>query len=372
MLNMDAVYNRPFLTVEKMPVALGGYLEANTLYQSEAGVSEGLSFQARRLTIFMSASINKRIKFLSEMEFEDGTKEIGIEFAALDVSFHPALNFRGGIIMNPIGAFNQNHDGPKWEFVERPDVAVNLLPATWSNAGFGVYGKTYKGDWILGYEAYLTNGFNNNIIDNEASKTFLPAAKENERRFEESSNGQPLLTGKVSIKNRKIGEIGLSYMGGVYNKFEEDGLTLDEKRRVDVVAIDWNTTMQKTGTYIVGELVYTWVDVPSTYTQQFGSKQKGVFIDVVQPILKKSIFDWDNATLNLAARFDYVDWNLGTFKETNADIGDVLWAITPAISFRPSSQTVFRLNYRYQWQKDLLNNAPAKSASWLFGFSSYF
>jgi len=26
MMNMDAVYNRPFLTVGKMPVALGGYL----------------------------------------------------------------------------------------------------------------------------------------------------------------------------------------------------------------------------------------------------------------------------------------------------------------------------------------------------------
>jgi len=150
-LNMDAVYNRPFLTTDKFPVALGGYLEANSFYSSEDGVSEGLSFQAKRLTVFMSASISKRIKFLSEIEFEDGTKEIGIEFAAMDVTFHPAFNFRGGIIMNPIGAFNQNHDGPKWEFVERPDVTVNMLPATWSNAGFGLFGKTHKkiGYWDM-------------------------------------------------------------------------------------------------------------------------------------------------------------------------------------------------------------------------------
>ena len=186
LLNMDAAYNRPFLTVNNMPVALGGYLEANSIYNSEDGVSEGLSFQARRLTMFMSASITKRIKFLSELEFEDGTKEIGIEFAAMDVAFHPALNFRGGIVMNPIGAFNQNHDGPKWEFVERPDVAVNMLPATWSNAGFGLYGKTYKGNWVFGYEAYLTNGFDNSIIDNEENRTFLPATKDNKERFEEA------------------------------------------------------------------------------------------------------------------------------------------------------------------------------------------
>jgi len=371
-LNMDAVYNRPFLALKNTPVALGGYLEANSIYSSEDGVTEGLSFQARRLTIFMSATISKRIKFLSEIEFEDGTKEIGIEFAALDVSLHPALNFRGGIIMNPIGAFNQNHDGPKWEFVERPDVAVNLLPATWSNAGFGLYGKTHKDNWILGYEVYLTNGFDNSIIDNEENKTFLPASKANEERFEESNNGRALFTGKVAIKNRNIGEIGFSYMGGVYNKFEEDGLTLDKKRRVDVFAIDLKTTIKKTGTYIVGEVVFIKVDVPSTFTQQFGTKQVGAFIDVVQPILKRKVLDWDNATLNLAARLDYVDWNVGTFNETKTDIGDNLWAITPAISFRPSAQTVFRLNYRYQWQKDILNNPAAKTASWLFGFSTYF
>ena len=371
-MNMDAAYNRPFLTVNKMPVALGGYLEANSFYSSEDGVSEGLSFQARRLTVFMSATITKRIKFLSELEFEDGTKEIGIEFAAMDVAFHPALNLRGGIIMNPIGAFNQNHDGPKWEFVERPDVAVNMLPATWSNAGFGLYGKTYKGNWILGYEAYLTNGFDNSIIDNEENKTFLPATKENEERFEENNSGKALATGKIAIKNRKIGEIGFSYMGGIYNKFEDDGVTLDQKRRVDVFAIDLNTTIQKTGTYIVGEVVWVMVDVPSTFTQQYGNKQQGAFVDVVQPILKRKIFDWEKATLNLAARLDYADWNMGKFNETGTEIGDDLWAITPAISFRPSSQTVIRLNYRYQWQRDILNNPAARTATWMFGFSTYF
>lgn len=371
-LNMDASYNRPFLALKKTPVAVGGYLEANSLYNGEDGVNEGWSFQARRLTIFMSASIAKRIKFLSEIEFEDGTEEILIEFAALDVTLHPALNFRGGIILNPIGAFNQNHDGPKWEFVERPDVAVNLLPATWSNAGFGLFGKTHKENWIFGYEVYLTNGFDGSIIDNEENKTFLPAAKDNSSRFEESFNGSALLTGKVAIKNRNIGEIGFSYMGGVYNQFEADGLTLDKKRRVDVFAIDLNTTVEKTGTKVISEVAFINVDVPETFTQQYGSKQWGAFVDVVQPILRKRVLNWDNATLNVAARLDYIDWNVGTFNETGMDIGEELIAITPAISFRPTPQTVFRLNYRYQWQKDILNNPAAKAASWLFGISTYF
>ena len=274
--------------------------------------------------------------------------------------------------MNPIGGFNQNHDGPKWEFIERPDMAVNMFPATWSNAGFGVYGKSYLKAWTVGYEAYLTNGFDNSIIDNGESKTFLPASKGNHERFEESSNGNPLFTGKLAIRNRKIGEIGLSYMGGIYNTHFSDGVVLDVKRRLDVFAIDFNTTIKKSGTYIVGEFASVKLDIPETYTQQYGNKQKGLFVDVVQPIIKKKILDWDNAVVNVAMRFDYVDWNVGTFNEIGTDIGDEITSITPAISFSPTPQTVFRMNYRYYWQKDILNNPPALGASWMFGFSTYF
>src|SRR5690349_18476800 len=223
-MNIDAVYNRPFLQLGKLPVAIGGYAEANYQYLQENGISEGHQFQMRRMTLFVSSSIAKRIKFLSEIEFEDGTKEINIEFASVDFEFAPLLNFRGGVVMNPIGSFNQNHDGPKWEFVDRPFSSTQMLPATWSNVGFGVYGKKYSKNWVYGYEAYLTNGFDASIISNKENKTFLPAAKENPERFEESFNGSPLVTGKIAVRYNKIGELGLSYMGGVYNKFRDDGL----------------------------------------------------------------------------------------------------------------------------------------------------
>ncbi|NDC42781.1 MAG: hypothetical protein EBZ77_14735, partial [Chitinophagia bacterium] len=188
-LNMDAVYNRPFMSVGKLPVALGGYAEANWQHLGTDGVTEGHQFQARRLTLFVASGISRRLRFLSEIEFEDGAKEINVEFAALDMEVTPLLNLRGGIIMNPIGAFNQNHDGPKWEFVDRPVSATQMLPATWSNAGFGIYGKKFRGDWAYAYEVYLTNGFNDKIIDNNTGRTSLPAAKEVKDRFEESFNG---------------------------------------------------------------------------------------------------------------------------------------------------------------------------------------
>ncbi|MGQ0740516.1 MAG: hypothetical protein ACT4OJ_15810 [Bacteroidota bacterium] len=371
-LNMDALYNRPFLQVGKLPVALGGYAEANYQYLQQDGVTEGHQFQMRRVSIFISSSIANRIKFLSEIEFEDGAKEIGIEFASLDIEFNPLLNLRGGIVLNPIGAFNQNHDGPKWEFVDRPVSATQMLPATFSNAGFGLYGKKYSKDWVYGYEVYLTNGFNDRIISNSANKTFLPATKEDPERFEESFNGRMLVTGKLAIRNNKIGELGLSYMSGVYNKFEDDGLVLDKKRRVNVFAIDLNTTIAATKTFINAEWAMVKVDVPDTYTEQFGERQHGGFLDLVQPVIRKTIFGFEKSVINAALRLEYVDWNKGKFQSTGGNIADDFFSVVPAISWRPTAQTVLRFNYRYNWQKDILGNPPSKLAGFQFGVSTYF
>lgn len=371
-LNMDAVYNRPFLTFDKIPVSIGGYVEVKGEHLGTDGVSEGLAFSLQRMTLFVASSIHRRIKFLSEVEFEEGGREIAIEFAALDLELHPLLNFRGGIIMNPIGAFNQNHDGPKWEFSDRPLSAVQMLPATWSNVGFGAFGKRSSGAWTFGYEAYLTNGFDASIINNTQDHTFLPAAKQNPERFNESFNGVPLVTAKIAVRHQRIGEIGLSTMGGVYNKFQDDGLKLDERRRVDVIAVDANSRLTKWGTSIVGEWAWVMVDVPATFTQQYGSRQRGGFLDIVQPLKQGRIFGFENASLNVACRFERVDWNVGTFRETGGDIGDDVWAIVPAVSFRPSPETVIRLNYRHMRQRDVLGNPPSITGGFQFGVASYF
>ncbi|MES2848374.1 MAG: hypothetical protein V4685_04925 [Bacteroidota bacterium] len=372
LLNMDAVYSRPFVAVGKLPVSVGGYMEANWQHLGTDGVSDGHQFQFRRMTLFVASTISKRIKFLSEIEFEPAEKEIAIEFAAVDVELHPLLNLRGGMIMNPIGAFNQNHDGPKWEFTDRPIAATQMLPATWSNAGFGLYGKQYNKNWMFGYELYASSGFDNSIIENSENKTFLPAAKENTERFEELASGSPLITAKVALRHSKIGELGLSYMGGIYNKWKDDGIVIDDKRSLAVFAIDFNSTIAKTKTFVTAEWAWINVEVPETYTEQFGNKQQGGFIDIVQPVLKRNILGWKDATLNIALRGEYVDWNVGKFKSTGTNIGENLWSIMPAISFRPTSQTVLRLNYRHQQQKDILSNPASKTGGFSVGISTYF
>jgi hypothetical protein len=374
-MNMDAIYNRPFLKFGKVPAAVGGFVDSNSSYFVTDGETEGLSFQIPCLTVFMSSSLTKRIKFLTEIEFEGSTKRVNLDYAAVDIELHPLVNLRGGVIINPIGGFNQNHDGPRWEFVSRPLSATTIIPAVWCNSGFGLYGKYRKANFAWGYEAYITNGFDDRIIINalsNQSRTWLPASKQNPDRLMESFNGVPLLTFKTAVRHNNIGEFGISWMGGVYNKFEDNGITIDKQRRVDLVAIDFNTKIPKLKTFITGEWVWAFIDIPSTYTQQFGKQQAGGFIDIVQPILKRKMLGWDDAVINLNWRTEYADYNIGTFTETGGNIFDHLVAIVPGISFRPSQQTVIRANYRYHWQWDLFGNPPTKTAGFQFGVSTYF
>jgi hypothetical protein len=114
------------------------------------------------------------------------------------------------------------------------------------------------------------------------------------------------------------------------------------------------------------------IDIPPTYSQQFGNKQQGGFLDIVQPVLRRKMLGWENSVLNIVFRTEYTDYNVGTFNETGGNIYDHVFAIAPGISFRPSQQTVIRANYRYHWQRDLLGNPASRTAGFQFGFSTYF
>ncbi len=186
--------------------------------------------------------------------------------------------------------------------------------------------------------------------------------------------GQNFLINKDIIK--KIADIGIINkdtniieIGPGSGSLTEELLKRNAKQ---IFAIDFNTAIPKSNTVITAEWAWTFIDVPDTYTQQYGNKQQGGFIDIVQPIIKKKMFGFEKASFNAALRVEYVDWNIGTFNETGQNISDDVFSIVPAISFRTSPQTVLRLNYRYQWQTDILGNPASKTAAIQFGISSYF
>lgn len=368
-INQDAIYDRPFITMGESRTAVGGYVEGNTNYFSEDGVSEGFSMELRRFNIFLYSSIHSRIRFLSELEFEHGTEEIALETAMLDFELHPAFNFRGGIILPQIGMVNANHDSPKWEFVERPLSSTEIIPTTLSEVGFGFHGKLYAGNNIISYDAYLVNGLQDGVILNPVGRTHLESGK-NLERFAEDNNGTPMYNAKISFSNRKVGELGLSWYGGIYNRFRNEGVRIDEIRSLSLFAADFNTQVGKL--QLQGEAAAVSIDIPESISEIYGDRQWGGFIDLIYPIIKRKILVFEKAIVNASLRAERADYNIGTFTLTDTRIGDEVTALAAGLSLRPVAGTIIRANYRYHWIYDILGNPSARLGGIQVGIASYF
>jgi len=366
----DAIYNRPFIFEnKKTSTAIGGYLEANSNYFSVDGVSEGFSMEMRRFNIFLFSTIIPRVKFLAELEFEHGTEEIALETAQVDIEFNPALVLRAGIIVVPIGAFNQNHDSPNWEFIERPLVATEIIPSTLSEVGFGFNGKFILPFFLLTYDAYLFNGLTDGIILNKEGRTFFQSGK-SEERLAEDNNGSPSFSSRIALKTYDFGEIGLSYYGGIYNSYKIEGETVDEQRMYSIMAVDFNTRLLKT--VIQGEFALNTLDVPPDIDDIFGKEQWGGYLEIIHPLISGPLFGFEKSVINGGLRMEYVDYNTGDFASTGKNIFDDVRSVSLALSYRPSQNTAVRANYMYQWIRDALGNPTVKNAGFQFGIASYF
>jgi hypothetical protein len=137
----------------RLPVA--GYMEAHLNKQSgEPAVAD-----FHRFVLLFGHSFSQRIKFWSELEIEhalleggEERGEVALEQAYLDFLFKPWLNFRGGMILSPVGIVNERHEPPAFNGVERPFVETLIIPTTWREIGVGV-----TGDLGLGfrYRTYM-------------------------------------------------------------------------------------------------------------------------------------------------------------------------------------------------------------------------
>lgn len=367
----EAIYNRPFiLNNGASNTAIGGYLEANSNYASTNGLSEGMSFEFRRFNVFLYSSLHPRIKFISELEFEHGTEEISLETALIDFIVSPALTFRAGILLTPLGGFNQNHDSPRWEFIDRPLVSTQIIPSTLSEPGAGVRGSFYLPQIDLTYEAYGVNGLGSGVAFNNTGRTSLRAGK-NQETFAEDNNGKPSFTGKISASNDLAGTLGLSYYGGPYNDFRREGDIVEVERDLHIYAADYHGEFPWFS--VVGEAAYTDINLPKELRDMLGDKQWGCFGDLIVPVWSPNLLGTDGEVLNANLRFERVDYNIGNFTTTKKNKGNDATATVLGISYRPTTDLVIRLNYRHHWESDLLDNTPlVQSNNLQVGFATYF
>jgi hypothetical protein len=353
------VFDKPYLTRLLGRTAIGGYAEAHARWERSDGVTEEVGFVPKRFNIFTATQVSDFVRIGGELEFEEGTEEIRLEYAAIDVAIHPALALRAGMILSPLGRFNLSHDSPLNEFTDRPLVSTELLGVALSEPGLGVLGQISLGGVArITYEFYAVNGFHDGLIADAPDGTRIPAGRANV----EDNNASPAWVGRIAWSPGLSFELGVSAHHGAYNVYRRDGMDVDDRRDLSILVIDLDATAA--GFRFDGEAAVAEIDVPGSLAGINASAQRGFFLDIVRDFAGGRIASMPESYFSVKSRLEIVDFD--------ADLpGDVVRRIGMGINFRPTRDTALKLDYVRSRTRDRFDN-PSDHAAVLFSIATYF
>ena len=353
------VYDKPYQTRLLGRTAIGGYAEAHARYERVDGITEESGFEAKRFNIFTSTRVSDFVRMAAELEFEEGGEEIKLEYAAIDVRIHQLLTLRGGMLLSPLGRFNLSHDSPLNEFTDRPLVSTEILGVALSEPGFGVLGQMPTGrQGRLTWEAYLTNGFHDGMVTASPDGTRIPLGRGNT----EDQNSSPAIVGRVAWSPAIGHEFGVSGHHGAWNQFSIDGTQVDERRDLSIGVVDAEVTLA--GIRISGEGALARADIPPGLRGTYASRQAGWYVELARDIGAGWLRTAPGSTFTLKARVDAIDL------DTEA-VGHHVRQAGGGINFRPTSESVIKLELVRGWGYDQFNNR-SDFAKLLASFATYF
>lgn len=321
-------------------ISVGGYADI----EFENFQNTNSTFDQHRWIINIGAEVGDRLRFFSEYEIEHGGPnakggggEAKVEQAWIDYLINDGINFRVGALLVPFGRYNIYHDSDLQDLTDRPLVARDIIPTTWTESGAGLWGEfnpvigDYE-DLILGYEAYVINGLNASFSD-----TSLSGAKGS---LGTDNNNNKALVGRLVISPALGHELGLSGYWGKYNSTDDS---------IVGGAIDWLSTWGPLE--IVGEAAHFKVDAdPTDVVANFFTGYRIQANYHFWPEFLNSTFlgrDFEDPTFTLVARHGWAKIDDDDF---DADtINNDEERFTLGLNYRPVESWV--LKTEYQWSK---------------------
>ncbi len=353
------VYDKPYQARLLGRTAIGGYAEAHARYERVDGATDEMGFVAKRFNLFTSTRVSDFVRMAAELEFEEGGEEVKLEYAAIDLRIHAALTIRGGMLLSPLGRFNLSHDSPLNEFTDRPLVSTEVLGVALSEPGFGVLGQAAIGrQGRVTWEAYLTNGFHDGLVANSAEGTRIPLGRGNI----EDQNASPAVVGRLAWSPRVGMELGISGHHGAWNAFTVEGTPVDERRDLTISVLDGELSVA--GIRVSGEAALARIDIPPGLAGTYASRQAGWFLDLARDFGAGLIPTAPGSLFTLKARIDAIDL------DTEA-VGHHVRQAGLGINFRPTSESVVKLDFVRGWRFDPFNNR-SDFARLLASFATYF
>ncbi|MCB9748081.1 MAG: hypothetical protein H6755_06715 [Candidatus Omnitrophica bacterium] len=318
-------------------VSLGGYadMEYHDLNNAES------TFRQHRFVLNLAAQINERLRFNSEYEIEyggpsseGGDGEAKVEQAYIDYLINDKINLRGGAILVPFGRYNLYHDSDLQDLTLRPLVARDIVPTTWTEAGYGFFGEfdpvfgDYE-DMTVKYEVYGVNG-----LDGGFSDTGLGGARNS---LKTDNNDGKAVVGRLAVSPFLGHEIGFS---GYWGEYADDG---------DAIKGGALDTFNTFGPFeLITEYAYFDVEESPTLLTDRANFFQGAYAQLNYHFWPEFLSDtflgrgFDNPTFTLVGRYDWarihddIDSGTGDNEEERYTIG---------LNYRPVDNFVIKFEY---------------------------
>jgi opacity protein-like surface antigen len=357
--------------LEPSKIKIGGYGQVDysqALVNETKGVG---TLDVHRLVLFLGYSFNQKWEMVTEIELEH-VQEIFVEQAYLTYKHNKYINFKGGLILIPMGYINEYHEPPSFFGVERPLLDTKVVPTTWREIGIGIYGRIPE----IGakYQLYVVNGFIG--YDDVAKFDGASAYRNGRQKGAESLLNYPNLSGKIElfgIKNIKLGLSGYfgksqSSLVSEIAKINTAELSQADSSVITVNMIGLNAAYNKGALQLRTQAVYSHNNNVVAYNA-FGKTNLGKELFGYYFEASYAVYSSAKTTARLVPflRFENFDTQFSVDPATtqNSENHRKLW--TAGLSFFPVNGLVLKADY--QWINTAsADKTPTKSINVGFGY----
>ena len=338
-------------------LSIGGYGEVKYEYDS---IGETGSFDTLRAVLYVGYKFSDKWVLNSEFEFEhgggpdpsSGKSSVYVEFLNLDYQYSEALNFRTGLILNPMGFVNQVHEPTFYYGVDRPLVEQRMIPSTWREGGAGIYGRL--GDRVS-YQAYGVVSLNGNKFNSQGyRKGRQKGIKSQADNFSFTARADvDIISGLMAGASIYTGHQG-----------QDDG-----NGTLQMTMYELHAQYQRYGFHFRALFSQGFIDDPdSLNVNEFAGagdsllakESQGWYIEgaydvfsLLMPDSKQSLEPFIRyGQVNTQKAFQTDPGTGGTpFAGAVIDQAGNVEVLTVGLQYKPIPQIVFKLDYLYQWTK---------------------
>lgn len=251
-------------------LVVGGYGEVHYNQPLDGSTYNNGKLDVHRVVMLFGYNFTDKTQFITELEFEH-VKEVYVEQAFLQYKLNSFLNFRGGLMLVPMGIINEYHEPTTFNGVERPTIDNKITPTTWREVGFGISGNILPVS--LKYQAYIINGVNG--YNGSAKLNGGNGLRSGRQIGAESYISSPNFTGKVEYYGIRGLNIGLSgYFGKTQStlydgieKKDDAALAMADSSVVGVSMLGLDARYNISGLQLRGQFYYTSLSNSAQYNE---------------------------------------------------------------------------------------------------------